>query len=192
VTETATPPDSHRDGPADDEPPYQDIHGMLQKGLVIPFLGAGASLGLRRVDIASEAPVMLPSGSKLAEMLASRVKPPFPSADKADRQDLGKVASWYVATNDRKTLRMVLREMLEGRYDRGPLHGLLASIARPLLIFTTNYDTLIEEAVIAAGKPYDLVVYPDDRADTANAVLWWPHGQDKPIANLCWRRLKSL
>ncbi len=34
---------------------------------------------------------------------------------------------------------------------------------------------------MAAGRPYDLVVYPADRKDFANAVLWWPHGTDKPV-----------
>jgi hypothetical protein len=173
--------------PLEHEPPYADIRTMLEAGLVIPFLGAGASMGLRRVDVARDPPLMLPSGSQLAEMLTNRVRPPFPSSIDTDRQDLGKVASWYVATNDRKTLRTVLRDMLVGRYECGRLHHLLAAIERPLLIFTTNYDTLIEEAFIAAGKRYDLVVYPADRSETANAVLWWPHGAEKPIAKTASR-----
>jgi hypothetical protein len=44
----------------------------------------------------------------------------------------------------------------------------------------TNYDTLVEQAFLAAGKPYDLVVYPADRSDFANALLWWPHGATEP------------
>ncbi len=45
----------------------------------------------------------------------------------------------------------------------------------------TNYDTLLEQAFRKAGKPYDLVIYPADRKDIANAVLWWPHGKTEPI-----------
>jgi hypothetical protein len=45
----------------------------------------------------------------------------------------------------------------------------------------TNYDTLVEQAFRAAGKPYDLVVYPTDRKDFANAILWWQHGSAKPV-----------
>ena len=44
----------------------------------------------------------------------------------------------------------------------------------------TNYDTLVEEAFRQAKKPFDLVVYPCDRADFANAVMWWPHGAAEP------------
>lgn len=45
----------------------------------------------------------------------------------------------------------------------------------------TNYDTLLEHAFRAAGKPYDLIVYPADRKDVANAVLWWPQGAAEPL-----------
>jgi hypothetical protein len=181
VTEQLTPAAEPARG---DEPPYADIRDMLHSGLVIPFLGAGASLGLRRTDVDTQPPAMLPSGTALALMLANRVRPPFPSHETQDREDLAKVASWYVATNDRKTLRMVLRDTLDGTYEASPLHTLIASVAAPLLIFTTNYDTLLEQAFIAAGKPYDLVIYPADRTETANAMLWWPHGAEEPQAQV--------
>jgi hypothetical protein len=60
------------------------------------------------------------------------------------------------------------------------LYRLLAAVPVPLLIVTTNYDSQIERAFLAADKPYDLVVYPADRKDLANAVLWWPHGAAEP------------
>jgi hypothetical protein len=61
-----------------------------------------------------------------------------------------------------------------------PLYTVLATLDRPLLIITTNFDTLLERAFLAAGRRYDLVVYPADRKDLANAVLWWPHGEPAP------------
>ena len=50
-----------------------------------------------------------------------------------------------------------------------------------MVIVVTNYDTLVEQAFRAAGKPYDLVVYPSDRKDIANAILWWPQGAREPL-----------
>jgi hypothetical protein len=38
----------------------------------------------------------------------------------------------------------------------------------------------MEQAFLMAGRPYDLVVYPADRPDFANALLWWPHGATEP------------
>lgn len=163
-----------------DEPPYRDLRDALFGGYVVPFLGSAASLNLIRTDIETDPPTMLPSGAELARLLADRVVPPFPSLEHLDREDLTKVASWYAATNDRTILRMVLRNTLAGTYQPGPLHELLASVPTPLLIVTTNYDTLLEQAFVAAGKPYDLVVYPADRTDIANALLLWRHEADEP------------
>jgi hypothetical protein len=49
------------------------------------------------------------------------------------------------------------------------------------LIVSTNYDTFVEQAFLAAGKPYDLVIHPSERKDIANAVWWWPHGAPEPV-----------
>ena len=164
-----------------ESPPYEDIRGMIRYGMVIPFLGAGASLSVRRSDASANGdPVYLPSGRDLAHLLARRAQPPFPSNDPADRDDLAKVASWYVTNNGRQTMRVILRDLLAGAHERSPLHDLLAASPKPLLIFTANYDTLLEEAFARVGKPYDLVVYPADRAEAANAVLWWEHGAAEP------------
>jgi hypothetical protein len=58
----------------------------------------------------------------------------------------------------------------------------VSGVSVPLVIVVTNYDILVEQAFRAAGKPYDLVIYPADRKDIANAILWWPHGAPEPIA----------
>ncbi|MDQ5821553.1 MAG: SIR2 family protein [Actinomycetota bacterium] len=153
---------------------------MIEEGMVIPFLGAGASLGVARArGEQAGPPTYLPSGSELAAALARR-EPAFPSKDPMDVGDLAKVASWYVTNNSRQTMRVLLRRLLSGEYERSPLHDLLAASPRPQLVFTTNYDSLLEEAFIRAGKPFDLVVYPADQAENANALLWWEHGASEP------------
>jgi hypothetical protein len=166
--------------PQPDDPPYQDIRDMIRHGMVIPFLGAGASLAVRRAGEGDGEPTYLPSGKDLAHVLAGRADPPFPSDDPIDRDDLAKVASWYVTNNTRQAMRVILRDLLVGSCERSPLHDLLAASPTPMLIFTTNYDTLLEEAFRRAGKPYDLVAYPADRPESANAVLWWEHDPDEP------------
>lgn len=169
-------------------PPYGIIARHMKKGNVVPFLGAGASLYGRPKPAAPDQAVafevgksdFLPSGMELAHILADDAG--FPQNPPAERDNLAKVASWYVSgPGDRPGLREQLREVFcRPQYKPNKLHTLLASLEIPPLIVTTNYDTLIEQAFEAAGKPYHLVVYPADQADKANAVLWWEPGKDEP------------
>ena len=127
----------------------------------------------------------LPSGLDLSRFLADDSG--FPSPD--DRDQLTAVASYYEAFGTRATLRARLRQILDATALTGvipPLHHLLAELSTPLLIVTTNHDVQLERAFAAAHRPYDLVVYPAERRDLANAVLWWPHraaGPSTPATN---------
>jgi hypothetical protein len=162
------------------EPPYGVIWNRIKAGKVIPFLGAGASLVGRQADVAWDPhqPQFLPSGRELSRFLAEESS--FPSQDPRDLDDLAKVASYYAIISGRRTLRERLHEVLNYEFNFGPLHMYLASISTPLLIVSTNYDTLIEQAFHAVNKPYDLVIHPSERKDIANAVWWWPHGAPEP------------
>lgn len=163
------------------EPPYGIICNRLKTGRVIPFLGAGASFVERPVGAKWDAtkPLFLPSGLELAHFLAEEAE--FPSTDPGDRGDLAKVSSYYADIAGRRTLRERLREVLNHEFQGSLLHELIAALPVPLVIVVTNYDALVEQAFRAAGKPYDLVVYPADRKDIANAILWWPHGAQEPL-----------
>jgi hypothetical protein len=161
--------------------PYGLIWNRLKAGKVVPFLGAGASFVGRPPDAMWDAttPIFLPSGLELAHFLANEAE--FPSTDPHDRDDLAKVSSYYADIGGRRTLRERLREVLNHPYQSGSLHEFLADVPASLVIVVTNYDTLVEQAFRAAGKPYDLVVYPTDRKDFANAILWWRHGSAQPV-----------
>lgn len=163
------------------EPPYGIICNRLKAGRVIPFLRAGASFVERPPGGKWEAsePLFLPSGLELAHFLAEEAE--FPSTDPGDRGDLAKVSSYYADIAGRRALRERLREVLNHVYPGSLLHELLAAVPAPMVIVVTNYDTLVEQAFRAAGKPYDLVVYPSDRKDIANAILWWPQGAREPL-----------
>jgi len=157
------------------EPPYGIILQELRSGNAIPFLGSAAS----RVGGGDGDPAILPSGAQLSDMLADAAK--FPSTDAHDRGDLAKVSSYYVDASNRGALRRKLRNIFTGAaYQCNDLHRFLAAVANNLMVVTTNYDTLLEQAFLEIGKPYDLVVYPADNQEYANGVLWWPHGAQEP------------
>jgi hypothetical protein len=162
------------------EPPYGGIWNRWKAGKVIPLVGSGASFVGRPSDAKWTTPcAFLPGGLELAWFLADEVT--FPSTDPRDRDDLAKVSSYYVDALGRPALRERLREVMNRNCQTGSLHEFIAAVPAPQVIITTNYDTLIEQAFHAAGKPYDLVVYPADRKDNANAILWWPHGAPAPV-----------
>jgi len=157
------------------EPPYGIILDEVRSGNVISFLGSAAS----RLTSGDAAPEIVPSGAQLADMLADASN--FPSADEHDRSDLAKVSSYYADGSSRGALRRKLRSVfVGGTYRCNDLHRFLARIANNHLIVTTNYDTLLEQAFLEIGKPYDLVVYPADNQEFANGVLWWSHGASDP------------
>ena len=158
-------------------PPYGIIIKALRSGIAIPFLGAGASMvGYTKGDL-----TYLPSGSDLARNLARDAE--FPSANDYDLTDLSKVSSYYVDVSSRDLLRRELRSVFadeKKKYCCNNLHRFLAQVADKTMIVTTNYDTLLEQAFLEAKKPYDLVVYPADNEDYANAIFWWRDGVSEP------------
>ena len=165
------------------EPPYGEIVDLLESGEVIPFLGAGVNFGTRTTASAKwddKAPTFLPSGAELSKFLASKSN--FPSADERDRCDLAKVASYFAETSARSRLRQRLHEVFDREFEPCGIHHYLAGVDKPMLIVTTNYDDLTEQAFIRAGKPFDLVIHPTDRKDVGASVVWWPYQAKEPEA----------
>ncbi len=154
------------------EPPYRLIRKGLEAGDVIPFLGAGASLGAK---VAGQTPTTLPSGTELAAQLALDAN--FPEEEEPT---LASVAQYY---EDVAAGRVALYEQLHTVFTReyapGRIHQYLAGIAGPLLIVTTNYDDLMERALRAAGKPFELVIHTTDPT-LGERLLWWADGAEEP------------
>lgn len=126
-------------------PDYQEIAKRLKLGIIVPFFGAGASIGSG-----------LPSGRALAERLAEKAS--FP--DDNGRDDLAFVASYLVQRpdSDSLTLRGELRQALDVDAHPGRIHRCLADpmLDALQLFVTTNYDDLIETA-LAPRSPYVVV-----------------------------------
>lgn len=163
-------------------PPYDIIDRGLREGSVIPFLGAGASLGARLAGNGGEGE--LPSASVLAAELADQAE--FP---RDAERNLATVAQYLQVVSSRKDLQTSLRAVFASNYEPQRVHRYLASIDRPLLIVTTNYDNLVEQAF--RDRPYDLVVHTTDTA-SRERLLWWPHGADEPERVLAKKLLIDL
>jgi NAD-dependent SIR2 family protein deacetylase len=126
-----------------DDPPidYSEIRKRLGDGQIVPFFGAGAS-----------ACYGLPSGEALAADLVREVQ--FP--DDFGKEDLALVASYVVQKKDSIVLRRVVREALVNFHQPGQLHDVLAKCEAIKLYVTTNYDSLLEDA-LAPRQPWIVV-----------------------------------
>ncbi len=155
-------------------PPYRIINDNLNRGLVIPFLGAGASLRIKPAD--STKTDYLPSGAELATQLAEKAD--FP---KNETIDLAKVAQYYSLIGGRSPLYRDLHSIFDHDYPITPLHSYLASIDKPMLIVTTNFDDLMERALIEQNRKFDVVIHTCDPDNMGDKLLWIEHGQEKPV-----------
>lgn len=155
----------------DVEPPYQLILDGLEKGKVIPFLGAGASLPallddtLWKVDTAQRFPLAL----ELAEALAGYTNYPQDAP-----RELALVAQYFSGLNGREPLTEYLHRIFVREHLSTSLHSFLADHMRTGIIITTNYDNLVERAF--GDRPFDLVVHAIDE----DKVLLLRHGANNP------------
>src|SRR5258708_9419651 len=166
----------------ENQPLYDLLREDLDKGRVIPFLGAGASRGERPADYRwkdKEPRGFLPNAWELAEYLAERSK--FPQGQST--LDLAKVAQWYGFRVDRPHLQQDLHEIFASNYRPAELHQYLARLTEKLLIVTTNYDDLIERAFDAEGKKYAVVIHTTETEDMnrEERVLVRASGAEDPL-----------
>jgi hypothetical protein len=110
-------------GPPIPEPPYELIRDRLQRGRVIPFLGAGASLVGRPGNAPWNSPNcdFLPRAGELAEYLDRRSG--FPSNA---TPELTRVAQYFEGVAGRQGLDDELRDVFARRFQTGRLHYYLA------------------------------------------------------------------
>lgn len=158
-------------------PPYRLIYENLTQGLVIPFLGAGASFNRMPSTTGGEEKtkqLYLPTGYELADYLARKAE--FPSGEPIE---LAKVAQYYSLVGGRTPLYRELHSIFDRDFPVAPLHTFLAGIEHPLLIITTNYDDLIERAFLEQKRPFDIVVHTTN-PDLGDRVLWLQNGSSVP------------
>jgi hypothetical protein len=161
-------------------PEYHNIAPAFCQRRIIPFLGAGASVSVRKTGApwSPDAPFP-PTAAELAHWLAQACG--LPAWFLSDTHNLSRVASYYVLTsyvpNIPRTLRaqrLALLQKLAAVFARakqpGPVHNFLAKHAMWLpVIVTTNYDMLMEEAFIQAKQPFNKIVHLADQ-EWANSL----------------------
>ena len=157
-----------------DDRHYQRIADFLARGQMIPFLGAGANLCDREAHKQQEWELysdFLPNGAELARYLADTAY--YPHRDSAQDLDLLRVSEYVVATDKEAALYSGLREVFDVPSKPTSLHRLLARLAKALddaggpqlLVVTTNYDNLMEDALDEKGLAYDVVWYEAKEGD---------------------------
>lgn len=117
----------------------QELSGEMRKGNVVLFVGAGLSIGAG-----------LPGWGALVRPLAEDIG--------YEGHDLLKAAQYYENRRGRHALISYLRDRLDttGIEPTGN-HDLLVRL--PVnIVFTTNFDDLLERAYRKAGRPVNLVV----------------------------------
>jgi hypothetical protein len=145
-----------------DDTHYLVLSDLIMAGEVVPFLGAGANMCDRPDETAWESGQFLPSGAELANALAERSRYPA-----QDRFDLLRVSQYVDAVLGERQLYRYLRSIFDVDYPPSSLHVFLSKLPavsaengspQPLVI-TTNYDDLVERALIEQGEAFDVVWY---------------------------------
>jgi hypothetical protein len=119
----------------------------------------------------------LPSGMQLAQHLAARFDYPFeqveetpdalgsPKPKLSDKDDLPRVSQYVADVRSPGSLYENLHKVFNADYPPTTIHrfvAALASVVRPLLVLTTNYDDVLERTYKAAGLEYRLITYVAD------------------------------
>jgi hypothetical protein len=165
------------------------IVSALERGELVPFLGAGANLCGRADGQAFSAGELryLPSGAELSRYLAAEFRLANTESD-----DLVTTAQMISMARGPGPIYRALRKLFNADWPPTPLHDLLARLPRILaangwkpiqLIVTTNYDDLLERAFRAAGTDVDVVMYMAQERHHGMFVHIPPEGSAEPITD---------
>ena len=159
-----------------------DYGGMIDAIIaseLIPFLGAGVNL-CDRPDGQTwcrDSP-FLPSAAELSQDLACKFGYPW-----MDNTDLLRVSQYVSLMHSQKDLYGSLRTVFDRDYPPTSLHRFFANLPRllhernypsSLLMVTTNYDDLLEQAFKSVNQPYELVTYwIGDQNEQRGKLLHW-------------------
>ncbi len=136
---------------------WQAILLHLKKQKLVPFLGAGASMGFG-------GSTGLPSGSELSRALAEECG--YPGTEK---DDLLRVSQYYALSIGEMDLRdAVIDKLNMNDIQPGEVHNILAGW--PIVaVLTTNFDNLMERAFEEKSKKSTMAIY-DRQGDQEQIV----------------------
>ncbi|PWT85543.1 MAG: hypothetical protein C5B58_02905 [Acidobacteria bacterium] len=150
--------------------PYDDIATSFKNKTTVPFLGAGVPLSGRpsgaKWQYDSD---FLPSAAELGDYIGDVAD--LPAWLVRDTENLARVASYYTKTNADTLLANRLREIF-ARGNPTAVHEFLArSELHPMVIVTTNYDTLMEDALGRNGVKFDTVIHCTNIAEQGRVIF---------------------
>lgn len=118
------------------------IFNAIEAGKCLPFLGAGASMDF--TDAAGKLNKGLPTGYGLAKTLAEKS-----GHRNGNNFDLLKLAESFVYLHNgsREELERTVMETLTTGCAVRPIHTVLAQLLKVKIVLTSNYDTLLEDAL---------------------------------------------
>ena len=159
----------------------------IDEAKVIPFLGAGANLCDRPEGSDWRTSGYLPSGSELAEYLATEYGYPGEHG-----HDLVRVAQYVdLISGGEGALFDELHPLFTGPSQPNKLHRFLAELpghqraagihSAYQLIVTTNYDDMLERAFADAGEPVDVVYYAAEPGEPGRFIHLTTDGERTPI-----------
>jgi hypothetical protein len=165
---------------------YGYVAEALRRGRVVPLLGAGANLcepERRGWQMGKN----LPDGAELSQFIAQMCT--YPGTDRAE---LLRVSQYAQAKRGEGPLYDHLRDVFTAQYGYTVVHDFLARLPGSLeaaggarrhqLIVTTNYDDALEQALTAAGEPFDLVWYSTHGLSSQGIFLHKPNDcEPRPI-----------
>ncbi len=167
---------------------YAAVVNALAKGRLVPFLGAGVNRCDRPPGFGKWEPgqyQFLPDGSELAGHLSTSFGGP------ADISDLARVSQFVSVISGYPALREELHSIFDGDYPATSAHRLVAGLPQRLrekgysrrcpLIFSTNYDDVLERALAKQGEEFDLLTY-QTRGKHQGRFLHTPFGKEpRPV-----------
>jgi hypothetical protein len=129
---------------------YVNLRESLSRGEVVAFVGAGLSAGAG-----------LPGWYALVAELAGRIGHPMPPREWVTAEALVDAAQAYINQEGLHSLVMFLKRRLD-TIGKSPTAAHHALTRLPIsLVFTANYDNLLERAYQGAGIPAQVVVRDD-------------------------------
>ena len=167
---------------------FKSVTKAIIDGRLVPFLGAGINMCGRPAGVEWQPGQFdyLPNGRELSVHLQQSFGTP---ADQAG--DLSRISEYVSVMNGDGPLYEELRKIFDGSYPPTAAHRFLATLARGLgekgyprrhlLVVTTNYDDVLEQAFLDAGEDFDLLTYIASGEDCGRFAHWRPGSAPQTI-----------
>jgi hypothetical protein len=133
----------------------------IREGRCVPFLGAGAN-----ISNPSRGYKGLSVGSELAKGLADTLNMEPAEQRQVENLDLMELAQLFQLYTDRPYLMETVRKLLDDRnVEPSPLLRTLARLPFNFIV-TTNYDRLLERALVEVDRPFEVFTPPSTEKES--------------------------